>query len=269
MSGLDLTGHRAIVTGGGAGIGAATVRLLAAAGASVAVLDRDLDAARAVAAEVDGPALPVDVRDPLATTRAVQEAAAALGGLTDVVANAGMGLNKPTIAYTDDEWRLVVGVNLDGTFHTLRAAVPLLLDSGGGSVVTVASLNAHRPIPGEAPYSAAKAAVVNLTKTIALEHAPLVRANSVSPGMVATGLTSVITDDPAFREVAEAGTPLGRIATPEEVASVIAFLCSDAAAYLTGQDLVLDGGVSLPNPQADGLVRAVRERFGPPPSGIG
>src|SRR5690606_5386686 len=114
----------------------------------------------------------------------------------------------------------------------------------------------------EAPYSAAKAAVVNLTKTIALEHAPHLRANSVSPGMVATGLTALITDDAAFREVAEAGTPLGRIAAPEEVAAVIAFLCSDGAAYLTGQDLVLDGGVSLPNPQADGIVRAVRERFG-------
>lgn len=261
MTALDLTGHRALVTGGGAGIGAATVRALAAAGATVAVLDRDLDGARAVADEVDGHALQVDVRDPEATTRAVQGAATALGGLTDVVANAGMGLNKPTIAYTDEEWRLVVAVNLDGTFHTLRAAIPLLLEAGGGSVVTVASLNAQRPIPGEAPYSAAKAAVVNLTKTVALEHAPLVRANSVSPGMVATALTAIVTDDPAFREVAEAGTPLGRIATPTEVASVIAFLCSDAAAYLTGQDLVVDGGVSLPNPQADQIVRAIRERF--------
>ncbi len=262
MTAFDLRGHRALVTGGGAGIGAATVRALATAGASVAVLDRDLAAAEAVAAEVGGAARQVDVRDPAATARAVQEAAEVLGGLTDVVANAGMGLNKPTLAYTDDEWRLVVAVNLDGTFHTLRAAIPLLLEAGGGSIVAVASLNAHRPIPGEAPYSAAKAAVVNLTKTIALEHAPRIRANSVSPGMVATALTSVITGDEALRAVAEAGTPLGRIATAEEVASVIAFLCSDAAAYLTGQDIVLDGGVSLPNPQADQVVAAVRERFG-------
>jgi NAD(P)-dependent dehydrogenase (short-subunit alcohol dehydrogenase family) len=257
----DLTGHRAIVTGGAAGIGAATVRRLAQLGASVAVLDRDGSAARAVAEEVGGHALEVDVADPTATTEAVRAAATALGGLTDVVANAGFGLNKPLHRYRDDEWALVVGVNLGGTFHTLRAAIPLLLDGGGGSIVTVASLNASRPLQGEAPYSAAKAGVVNLTKTAALEYAPTIRANCVSPGMIATALTSIITDDPDFTAVAEAGTPLQRIGTAAEVAEVIAFLCSDAAAYLTGQDLVVDGGASLPNLQADSIVRAVRQRF--------
>ena len=143
----------------------------------------------------------------------------------------------------------------------MRAAIPLLLEEGGGSIVAVATLNAHRPLQGEGPYSAAKAGVVNLTRTIALEYAPRIRANSVSPGMIATALTSLITGDDDFRAVAEAGTPLGRIGRAEEVADVIAFLCSDAAAYLTGQDLVVDGGASLPNLQADSIVRAVRERF--------
>jgi NAD(P)-dependent dehydrogenase (short-subunit alcohol dehydrogenase family) len=258
---LDLDGHRAVVTGGGAGIGAATCRELAARGAAVAVLDRDGAAATAVAEEVGGVALTVDVADPDATTAAVQAAAEALGGLTDVVANAGMGRNKPLHRYTDAEWGLVVGVNLNGTFHTLRAAIPLLLDGGGGSIVTVATLNATRPLQGEAPYSAAKAGVVNLTQTAALEYAPTIRANCVSPGMIGTALTSVITDDPDFTRVAEEGTPLGRIGRPEDVAAVIAFLCSDAAAYLTGQNLVVDGGAGLPNLQADSIVRAVRERF--------
>jgi NAD(P)-dependent dehydrogenase (short-subunit alcohol dehydrogenase family) len=257
----DLTGHRAVVTGGGAGIGAATVERLAALGATVAVLDRDGSAARAVVGRTGGYAFEVDVADPTATTEAVQAAAEAMGGLTDVVANAGFGLNKPLHRYRDDEWALVVGVNLGGTFHTLRAAIPLLLEGGGGSIVTVASLNASRPLQGEAPYSAAKAGVVNLTKTAALEYAPTIRANCVSPGMIATALTSIITDDADFTAVAEAGTPLQRIGTAEEVADVIAFLCSDAAAYLTGQDLVVDGGASLPNLQADRIVRAVRERF--------
>lgn len=260
----DLDGHRVILTGGGAGIGAATARLLAERGAQVAILDRAIDNARAVAEEVDGHAFEVDVADPTATTEAVQAAAAAMGGLTDVVANAGFGLNKAMHLYSDKEWRLVVGVNLDGTFHTLRAAIPILLAAGGGNIVTVATLNATRPLQGEAPYSAAKAGVVNLTATAALEYAPIIRANCVSPGMIATALTSLITDDPDFTAIAEAGTPLQRIGTADEVAGVIAFLCSDAATYITGQNLVVDGGAGLPNLQADTIVKAVRERFSDP-----
>ena len=258
---VDLSGHRAIVTGGGAGIGAATARRLVAAGARVAILDRDGAAAAAVATELGADAIEVDVADGAATTAAVREAAERLDGLTDVVANAGVGRNRPLHQYTDDEWRLVVGVNLDGTFHTLRAAIPLLLDGGGGSIVTVASLNASRPLQGEAPYNAAKAGVLALTRTAALEYAPTIRANCVSPGMVATALTSLITDDEAFTAVAEAGTPLGRIGAPEDVAGVIAFLCSEAARYVTGQELIVDGGAGLPNLQADAIVRAVRQRF--------
>jgi NAD(P)-dependent dehydrogenase (short-subunit alcohol dehydrogenase family) len=257
----DLAGHRAIVTGAAAGIGAATARHLAGRGASVAILDLNAGGAQAVAEEVDGTAVAVDVADPAATTAAVHAAAEAMGGLTDVVANAGLGLMKPLHQYSDAEWRLVMGVNLDGTFHTVRAAIPLLLDGGGGSIVTVATLNAQRPLQGEGPYSAAKAGVVNLTQTIALEYAPTIRANCVSPGMIATALTQLIVDDPDFTAVAEEGTPLRRIGSADEVAQVIGFLCSDAAAYVTGQNLVVDGGAALPNLQADSIVRAVRERF--------
>lgn len=266
MTDRPLAGRKVIVTGGGAGIGAATARLLAGRGAQVTVLDRVGDAATVVAEAIGGHAIQVDVSDPTATTEAVQRAAEAMGGLTDAVANAGFGLNKPLHLYSDKEWRRVVGVNLDGTFHTLRACIPIMLAAGGGNIVTVATLNASRPLQGEAPYSAAKAGVVNLTATAALEYAPTIRANSVSPGMIATNLTSIITDDPALTAVAEAGTPLRRIGTAEDVAEVIAFLCSDAAAYITGQDLVVDGGAGLPSLQADAIVTAVRERFSSPDS---
>jgi NAD(P)-dependent dehydrogenase (short-subunit alcohol dehydrogenase family) len=247
------------VTGGGSGIGAATARRLARDGARVALLDRRASAAEAIAAEIDGIAIEVDVAEGPATTDAVDAAAASLAGLDVVVANAGMGLNKPLHRYRDEEWRLVVGVNLDGTFHTLRAAIPHLLAAGGGSVVTVASANASRPLPGEGPYSAAKAAVVNLTRTVAVEYAPTIRANCVSPGFIATPLTAPVTDRPELAAGALAGTPLQRLGTAEEIADVIAFLCSPAAAYLTGQELVVDGGSLLPSLQAHGLSRAFRD----------
>ena len=160
-----LDGHRAIVTGGGSGIGAAVCRQFAGAGGQVAVLDRRADAADAIAREVGGKGIACDVADPHAVARAVDMAVDALGGVTDLVNNAGMGRNQPLHEYGDDEWDLVIGVNLTGAFYCMRAVIPLMLSSGGGCVVNNASLNALRPLPGEAPYSAAKAGLVNLTMT--------------------------------------------------------------------------------------------------------
>jgi NAD(P)-dependent dehydrogenase (short-subunit alcohol dehydrogenase family) len=254
------SGRKVIVTGGGSGIGAATCRLLAAEGAAVTVLDRVADAAREVADEVDGHAEVVDVRNSAAVTAAVDRAAEAMGGLTDLVNNAGVGLAKPLVDVTDKEWDLLVGVNLTGTFNCLRAAVPHLRRSGGGSIVNNASLTAIRPTPGEGPYSAAKAAVLNLTQTAAIELAPDIRVNAVAPGMVHTPLTDIVVANPAWRAAAEAGTPLGRVGTAEEVAAVIAFLCSDAASYMTGQTVVVDGGSALPSLQADAILRAITGR---------
>jgi len=252
-----LDGHRAIVTGGGSGIGAAVCRHFAAAGARVAVLDRRGEAADAIAGDVGGIGITCDVADPGEVARAVRDAADALGGVTDLVNNAGMGRNKPLHEYTDDEWDLIVGVNLRGAFSCMRAVVPLLLEAGGGCIVNNASLNALRPLPGEAPYSAAKAGLVNLTMTAALEYAPAIRVNCVSPGLIETPLTTMVTSNPDWLDAAKRGTPMRRVGTADDVAAVIAFLCSDAAAYITGQNIVIDGGSGLPNLQADSLLRTI------------
>jgi len=255
-----LEGHRAAVTGGASGIGAETCHRFAAEGASVAVLDRDEAGARRVAEEVGGVAIVVDVREAGAATAAVRRAADELGGLSDLVTNAGAGRAKPLHAYTDKEWNLLIGVNLTGTFGAIRGAIPILLEAGGGSIVTNASLTGIRPTRGEGPYSAAKAGVIALTATAALEGAPTVRANCVAPGMIDTPLTRMVVDNPAWRAAAEAGTPLGRIGTAREVADVIVFLASPAASYVTGQTIVVDGGSVLPSLQSDHLLRALSRR---------
>lgn len=250
------------MTGGGSGIGAATCRRFARDGAAVAVLDRREAGARAVAEEVGGVAVVADVADPGAVTAAVDEAAAAMGGLDVVVSNAGVGNWKPLHEHTDDEWRRLVDVNLSGAFYVLRAAVPHLRAAGGGSIVHVGSLNAHRAVPNEGPYSAAKAGVSNLTKTAAMELAPSIRVNCVSPGVVDTPLTTALTGSPALLEALLGAIPAGRIASADEVADVIAFLASDAAGFITGQDLVLDGGAGLLGATTDRLVQAFAA--GPP-----
>lgn len=257
MTGGRFTNRRMVVTGGASGIGAALCRLLAAEGAAVTVLDRDGEGARRMAEEVGGHVAECDVRDGAMVTRTIRYAAEAMGGLTDLVNNAGIGVARPLTAYSDREWELLIGVNLTGTFNTIRAAAPLLLDGGGGAIVNNASLTALRPTRGEGPYSAAKAGVLALTANAALELAPTVRVNAVAPGMIDTPLTSIVTDHDAWRRAAEAGTPAGRIGTPDEVASVIAFLCSDDASYITGQTIVVDGGSILPSLQSDGLLRAI------------
>ena len=259
MAGGRFDGHIALVTGGGSGIGEATCRLFAAEGARVAVLDRSEEAAARVADAVGGLALACDVRDAEAVDAAVAGTVQELGGLTDVVNNAGVGTAKPLLDYTDKEWALLVGVNLTGTFHVLRAAGRVLLERGGGSIVNNSSLTGLRPTRGEGPYSAAKAGVLNLTQTAALELAPTVRVNAVAPGMIRTPLTQIVVDSDDWRRAAESGTPLGRVGEADEVAGVIAFLCSDAASYITGQTIVIDGGSVLPSLQSDALLRAISE----------
>jgi len=249
-----LDGQRAVVTGGASGIGRASARRMREEGAQVAVIDVDGDGAHQVAEEIDGWAFVADVTDADGLRDAVGGAARAMGGLTVMFNNAGTGNLSSLHEWDPAEWDRLLRVNLTGVFHGFRAAVPLILASGGGSIVSTASISGTRPAAGEAPYSAAKAGVAALTASAALEYAPTIRVNSVSPGMIVTALTEPLlafVDD--ARERYERDTPARRLGQPDDVADVVVFLCSELARFVTGQNIVVDGGLTLHGSGIDGV----------------
>ena len=259
-----------LVTGGASGIGATTCAHLARSGYHVVVVDRNADGAGAVADAVGGTAFVADVSDPAQAESSVAAAVAAVGDLMGLVTCAGIGNLKPLEDYTDSEVDLIWRVNVTGTFNYLRSAVGHLRAAQGRlgrptAVVTVASVSGVRPTLGEGPYAAAKAAVIALTQSAALEWAPAVRVNCVSPGFVRTPLNEVLASDPGTRESLEGRTPMQRLGTPEDVAAVVEFLLSPEAGYLTGQNIVLDGGSTLLSAQMDPVLGPLLEMFRPPP----
>ncbi len=240
-----------LVTGAGRGLGAAVAAAAAGAGWTVGVLDRDAAAAGAVTADL-GPAAVALEAD---TTRA-DEVEAALGRLAEatgrpapdgLVANAGIVRFGPLLDLTDTDWRDVVEVNLTGTFVTARAVARRMIAAGrGGSVVAVTSMNGVAPGPNAGAYGATKAAVARLTQQMALEwgrHG--IRVNAVAPGLIDAGMSEPIYADPEVRRRREGAVPLGRLGTGADVAGAVLYLLSDAAAYVTGTELLVDGGVTM------------------------
>jgi 3-oxoacyl-[acyl-carrier protein] reductase len=236
----------ALVTGGAGGIGRATTRELVAHGWHVVIGDLDLDAAGSAAESVGENAsmVELDVTSADSVEAAVAGTAARLGRLDLLVNNAGIQRHGPLESLVWDEWRAVLDVNLDGVVRCLQAAGRQMLASGGGAIVNVASIAAERGQPGRAAYAAAKAAVVAVTRTAAVEWAARgVRVNAVGPGYV---------DSELVRSFVEAGkldlgpvlahTPMRRLAEPDEIARVVRFLASDDASFVTGQVLYADGG---------------------------
>lgn len=256
-----LDGQSAFVTGGASGIGEATCRRMAAEGAKVAVVDIDEAGARAVAEAIDGIAYAVDVTDFSALAGAAADADTQFGGLTLLFNNAGGSTLAGVDEWELDEWQRIVTLNLTGVFHGFKAVAPLILRAGGGAIVSTASISGTRPAAGEAPYAAAKAAVAALTATAALEYAPTVRVNAVSPGMIATAMTTLLLESRGLGRADHmvAKTPLARIGTPDDIAAVVVFLCSDLARFVTGQNIVIDGGMTLHGSGVDGVLDAVRD----------
>ncbi|GAA1907902.1 hypothetical protein GCM10009737_05970 [Nocardioides lentus] len=244
------TGKVAIVTGAASGIGAATARALAAAGARVVVADRDADGAGRVAEEVAGTAVTVDVTDAASCAAMVAEAVAAYGRVDLVACNAGLTTDPtPAVDIDEGDFDATFAVNVKGAWLTARAAVPALRAAGGGAIVVTGSVMGERTRPGFAAYAPSKAAANHLARTLAVELAPDgIRVNAVAPVATDTPMLSTFlgsADPEAARERFIASIPLGRLAQPEDVAAAICFLGSDAAAFVTGVVLPVDGGRSI------------------------
>jgi NAD(P)-dependent dehydrogenase (short-subunit alcohol dehydrogenase family) len=250
-----------LVTGGASGIGLAAARRLAAEGARVAILDANGPAAEAAAAELGALAYTADVCELARLEEACADAARRLGGLRILVNNAGVGQLASLGLVAPEDFERLLRVNLTGAFHGIRAAAPFLRAAGGGSIVNNASMSGVRATRGEAAYSAAKAGVIALTQGAALEYAPEIRVNCVSPGMIRTPLTELLFRAPGMLDPVTRATPLGRAGTADEVADAILFLCSDLSRFVTGQNLIVDGGLGLPQAGTDDVLRGLLARI--------
>ena len=240
-----------LITGASRGIGAAAARVFAREGWDVSVhYASSRDKARTLAGEltvlgVRAVCIQADVSSPAQAENLVREAEGALGPLDAVVCSAGVALPQQLLTdTTDEQWRQVMAVDLDGMFYTLRAAIPGLVRRQRGAIVTVSSMWGLTGGSCEAPYSAAKAGVIGLTKALAKELGPSrIRVNCVAPGVIDTDMNRHLPPEVLARLGEDA--PLCRIGQPEEVAEVIEFLASDRASFLTGQVVAVDGGMVI------------------------
>jgi 3-oxoacyl-[acyl-carrier protein] reductase len=241
MSFASLDGKTALVTGGSRGIGRAIAEELARAGASVVVGYRSgADEAEEVAAAIGGRAVQADLADPEQAKRLVEEA----GDLDVLVNNAGLTRDGLIARMPDEDWREVIDTNLGGVFYTCRAAARGMMRRRSGSIVNISSIVGVHGNPGQTNYSAAKAGIIGFTKALARElGSRSVRANVIAPGYISTRLTDVLPDE--LKQAMLDNTPLGRLGDPGDVAGAVRFLASDEAAFITGEVLLVDGGLGM------------------------
>jgi 3-oxoacyl-[acyl-carrier protein] reductase len=241
---MDLTGRTALVTGAGGGIGAAVSRALAAAGARVLVTDIDGNAAAAVAESIGGHSFAFDVRDSAGAGAAVKRAAPE-GTLNILVNNAGAIAPAMFPKMDEEQFRRIVDIHLMGSFICSKAALDALPDDGTGRIINVTSAAGIQGTIGQANYGAAKAGIIGLTKSLAKELARRsITVNAIAP-LAATAMTQNIRDSEKLSAMTLARIPLGRWATPDEIAATFVFFASDGAAYITGQVLPVDGGTVM------------------------
>jgi gluconate 5-dehydrogenase len=247
----EIDGSTALVTGAAGGIGRCITARLAGAGVALALVDVDSAAAEAVLDELGakGIALAADLASAAEAIGVVAEAEARLGPLDILVNNAGIsgvGPPKPTVDTPLEEWERTLAVNVTAPFLLCKAALAGMVGRGRGAVVNIASMAGILCLPGRVSYAASKAALISLTKTLAVECGGSgVRVNAVCPGWVDTPFIAARMAQPELRAQAEAMVPVGRVATPDEISDIVAFLLSPASRYMTGSALVVDGGMSL------------------------
>jgi 3-oxoacyl-[acyl-carrier protein] reductase len=236
-----LDGKQALVTGASRGIGRAIAVELARAGAEVVLGYRaGKDEAEALASEIGGRAVQADVSAPAEAAALVEEA----GELAILVNNAGVTRDGLIARMSDDDWRVVMETNLGGVFHTCRAAARGMMRRREGAIVNLTSVVGLHGNPGQTNYAASKAGIVGFTKALARELASRnVRVNAVAPGYIETALTDVLPEE-AQQAILE-NTPLQRMGAPDDVAAAVRFLCSDEAAFITGEVLLVDGGLGM------------------------
>lgn len=242
-----LSGRAGIVTGGAQGIGREIVRAAVGAGARMAIVDLDGEAAKATAGELgpDGQVVSIgaDVSDEAAVESAFEEMVGRLGGLDFLVNNAGIRRIGAFMDFPLEEWRQTLDVDLTGPFICSRAAIRHMLPRGGGRIVNIASIAGQLALKNRVAYNVAKAGLIMLTKTISFELGGQgIVCNAVAPGVIETPMTREYFQDEALRETILANTPLGRWGQPDDIAEPVIFLCSDAARYVQGHTLFVDGG---------------------------
>ncbi len=246
---MFLENKKAVVTGGGRGIGRAIALKLAGEGADVAVLDLDEPGGRETAALIEQTGrnsltFPVDVSLLEPVQAAVNKILDLWGSIDIVVNNAGITRDALLIRMNEDDWDQVIGVNLKGAFHVSRSVIRSMMKQRSGCIVNIASIIGLMGNAGQLNYAASKGGLIAFTKALAKEAAPRgIRVNAVAPGFIATEMTDKIPEK--IREEMVAGIPLSRMGTPEDVAGAVAFLVSPEASYITGQILVVDGGMYM------------------------
>jgi 3-oxoacyl-[acyl-carrier protein] reductase len=243
---IDLTGKTAFVTGSTRGIGLAIARALHGAGAKVGIVGREVERARAAATEFGerGVGVGCDVSQVSQVEAALAAAEKALGPVDILVNNAGLTRDNILLRLTDDDWNTVLDANLKGAFNTMRAAIKGMMKRRSGRIINITSIVGLTGNKGQANYAASKAGLIGLTKSVAKEYASRnILANCVAPGFIETDMTDALPAEARATLLEEIA--LGRLGRPEDVAGTVLFLASDLAGYITGQVLVVDGGMVI------------------------